>query len=218
MASKNDVTVPNIDFQYNAVKDKVGKVVKEARNKKGYTIEKLSEITGVSGATISGIESGKSVNPNSENLVRLALALGFSLDSLFGLQPETETTDQNKLMTKLMLDFVEIVDSGLFPDPVLDYTESPCEYSPDDTLERYCIKFETFGRVDSFGAPVFSLGESKSQYVYFSNAFGFLRDYMTLKETLKGTDIIPKETLVKICMDKHYISNLDESLEPPVPF
>lgn len=57
--------------------------IKCARIEKGMTQEKLSELSGVSRATIIGLESGKTTNVKMDTLRKIANALGFTMDALF---------------------------------------------------------------------------------------------------------------------------------------
>ena len=60
----------------------VGKRIKEARNRKGLSQQKLGEMLGVSFQAVSTWEQGKFI-PDSDHLPALAKALDVSLDSLF---------------------------------------------------------------------------------------------------------------------------------------
>lgn len=206
MASKNDVTVPSIDFKYNSVKDKVGKVVKEARNKKGYTIEKLSEITGVSGATISGIESGKSVNPNSENLVRLALALGFSLDSLFGIAAENSESNDDTEVMDILKAIAKLIDCEMFK---INATEDFNDGCGDQKLEIIMNSFISHDII--FGKA------TNPQGILF---FEFAKEYSKLSEVLKDYGEY-RTVCLESCIKKHLVYLNDPKLidpEPDVPF
>lgn len=52
-----------------------GQKIKNLRNKKGYTLKQLSDITGLSLSFISDIEHGRS-QPSIDNLKKLATGLG----------------------------------------------------------------------------------------------------------------------------------------------
>lgn len=65
------------------VKDKMlAKRIKELRNKKGFSQEKLARLADVSYNTIVKIESGESKNPTIQTMAGIAKALGISLDEL----------------------------------------------------------------------------------------------------------------------------------------
>ena len=65
------------------VKDKMlAKRIRELRNKKGLSQEKLARLADVSYNTIVKIESGESENPTIKTMARIARALGISLDAL----------------------------------------------------------------------------------------------------------------------------------------
>ena len=63
--------------------------LKRARWEKDWSVAKLSEVSGVLDCTISAYERGKS-GPGLYNAVRLADALGVSLDWLAGRTDEKE--------------------------------------------------------------------------------------------------------------------------------
>jgi transcriptional regulator with XRE-family HTH domain len=62
----------------------LAKRVKECRNKKGWTQQKLAEKTGLSFNTITKIEQAIGNSPTLKTLVKLADALGVGLDELAG--------------------------------------------------------------------------------------------------------------------------------------
>lgn len=62
----------------------LGKRVKEYRKQKGLTQQKLAEKTGLSFNTITKIEQGIGDSPTLKTLVKLADALGVSIDELVG--------------------------------------------------------------------------------------------------------------------------------------
>lgn len=61
----------------------MGYRVKEVREQKGMTQEALSAASGVGRVTISLIESGVTKNASGGTLLKLATALGTTVDSLF---------------------------------------------------------------------------------------------------------------------------------------
>lgn len=61
--------------------DALGRRVRQHRMEKGYSVEKLSEISGVSESHISNIESAN-VRGSAEAIVRIANALDTSVDVL----------------------------------------------------------------------------------------------------------------------------------------
>lgn len=58
--------------------------IKELRKEKGYTFTKLSELSGISTGRLSDLATGKRNNPTMDTLIKLADALGVSLDELVG--------------------------------------------------------------------------------------------------------------------------------------
>lgn len=61
----------------------MGYRIKEAREKAGLTQEKLAEISGVSRGTIAMLETDSSKVTTTKTLMKIAQALGCSVDSLF---------------------------------------------------------------------------------------------------------------------------------------
>lgn len=62
------------------------KNLKKLRKKKGWTQERLARETGISFHTLIKIENGRTKNPKIKTLIKLAKALGVSLDKLVGYQ------------------------------------------------------------------------------------------------------------------------------------
>ena len=62
------------------------KNLKKPRNKKDWTQERLARESGISFHTLIKIESGRIKNPRLETLIKLAKALGVSIDRLVGSQ------------------------------------------------------------------------------------------------------------------------------------
>jgi len=58
------------------------KKIRELRNKKALSQEKLARLANVSFVTIVKIESGESKHPTIQTMVGIAKALGISLDEL----------------------------------------------------------------------------------------------------------------------------------------
>ncbi len=58
------------------------KNIKKLRNKKGWSQEKLAREAGISYQTLIKIEQSRIKNPKLQTLVKLAKALGVSLDDL----------------------------------------------------------------------------------------------------------------------------------------
>ncbi|CDA90549.1 prophage LambdaSa1 transcriptional regulator Cro/CI family [Firmicutes bacterium CAG:238] len=57
--------------------------IKEIREKKGMTQEKLSQISGVSRAIIAGLESGARANTQTDTLLKIAKALEVEVSDIF---------------------------------------------------------------------------------------------------------------------------------------
>lgn len=61
----------------------MGYKIKEIREAKSMTQEELAEKSGISRATISGLENGTERNTTSKTLVKIATALGVTIDQIF---------------------------------------------------------------------------------------------------------------------------------------
>ena len=64
-----------------SVNEKFGKRVKDLRKKKGFTQEKLAELTKIDYSYLNAIESGKK-NPSLKRIAKIARVLGVSLREL----------------------------------------------------------------------------------------------------------------------------------------
>lgn len=80
----------------------VGKKLKKLREDKKMSMYRLTQITGVSGHHIKGIENGTR-QPTIETLNRLVLALGSSLAEIFN--DDTECTYLNEKERRLIENF-----------------------------------------------------------------------------------------------------------------
>lgn len=60
----------------------IAKRIRELRNKKGFSQEKLARLADISYNTIVKIESGESKHPTIQTMAGIAKALGVSLDDL----------------------------------------------------------------------------------------------------------------------------------------
>ena len=61
----------------------MGYKIKEMREQKEMSQEKLSELSGVSRSIISGLESGRVTVTTTMTLLRIAKALGVAVDDIF---------------------------------------------------------------------------------------------------------------------------------------
>jgi len=61
---------------------KIGDNLKKLRVKKGYSLEKVARLAGLSLNTVIRIESGVNKNPTIETLTKLASAFDVTLDGL----------------------------------------------------------------------------------------------------------------------------------------
>lgn len=60
----------------------IGKKLKTLRNKKGYTLKELSDLSGLSVSFISDVENGRR-NPSIENLQKLCVSLSVKINYFF---------------------------------------------------------------------------------------------------------------------------------------
>lgn len=63
--------------------------LRELKKEKGLTNEDIAELADVPENTVARIMSGGTQNPQFETVVRIAIALGGSVDQILGLAPET---------------------------------------------------------------------------------------------------------------------------------
>lgn len=64
----------------------MGYKIKEIRESRDMTQEELAEKSGVSRVTISGLENGTERNTTSKTLVKIASALGVTVDQIFFME------------------------------------------------------------------------------------------------------------------------------------
>jgi len=69
------------------VKDQVGNRLKELRNRKGYSLRSLAQLSGLNINTLSLIENGKT-SPSVSTLQQLAVALNIQIAAFFESKPE----------------------------------------------------------------------------------------------------------------------------------
>lgn len=103
------------------------------KKKQSKTSKDISEISGVPLGTLNKILSGESKEPTMQNGVKIAHALGVSIDYLIFGQEHHERADkkitdfQTSDEKKLLEDFRKLNDDG--KERVLEYTET-CSYNP----------------------------------------------------------------------------------------
>ena len=61
----------------------MGYKIREAREKRGMTQEELCEKANVSRATLSGLETGRSVNATADTISKIAKALNMKVGDIF---------------------------------------------------------------------------------------------------------------------------------------
>jgi XRE family transcriptional regulator, master regulator for biofilm formation len=72
-----------------------GTVIREIREDKGISLNKLSKLSGVSKSYISFIERGKQTNPSISVIERIAEALDIDVDVLLSRAKEKDTLDED---------------------------------------------------------------------------------------------------------------------------
>ncbi|PYG84268.1 transcriptional regulator with XRE-family HTH domain [Ruminiclostridium sufflavum DSM 19573] len=68
----------------------LGENIKKLRERAGYSIRKLSEVSGVSKSVICEIESGKAKNPRFETISKIAISLNVTPETLNDMEFEHE--------------------------------------------------------------------------------------------------------------------------------
>jgi len=71
-----------------------GERLRAIRNLRGLTQDKLAELSGVTQANISDIETGDVKSPTGETIVKLAEALGITTDHLLGYELKEEVQNE----------------------------------------------------------------------------------------------------------------------------
>lgn len=79
--------------------------IREAKDSKGYTLQRLIDESGVPKSAVNNISAGKQVNPLLYNAAALCKVLDLSLDELFGLEkPVNSPEGQQRRIHELELD------------------------------------------------------------------------------------------------------------------
>ncbi len=73
-----------------ALQIKAGEIIKAKREELGISLVDFARRTGISPGYLSQLENGKKTNPNLELMVAIARELDIEIDSLLGLEQETE--------------------------------------------------------------------------------------------------------------------------------
>ena len=85
----------------------LGKKLKQHRNKKGYSLDKLAEITSSSKSYLWELENRDTRKPSAEKLTRIAQALGVTTDYLLD---EKATADEDVLQEAFFRKFNQLED------------------------------------------------------------------------------------------------------------
>lgn len=79
--------------------------IREAKDNKGYTLQRLIDESGVPKSAVNNISAGKQVNPLLHNAAALCKVLGLSLDELFGLEKSVDSPEgQQQRIYELEID------------------------------------------------------------------------------------------------------------------
>ncbi|SEG88872.1 helix-turn-helix domain-containing protein [Marinobacterium lutimaris] len=82
----------SIDEKVEAVSKQLGRRIRASRREKNFTLESLSERTGLSASFLSRLERGET-NASISNLIAISDRLGIALRELFDRSPEDEKPD-----------------------------------------------------------------------------------------------------------------------------
>lgn len=69
---------------------KVGEIIKARREERNISLVDFAGEVGISPGYLSQLENGRKVNPNLDIVLRIAQALDIEIDTLLGLEQETE--------------------------------------------------------------------------------------------------------------------------------
>lgn len=84
--------------------------IREAKDSKGYTLQRLIDESGVPKSAVNNISAGKQVNPLLYNAAALCKVLGLSLDELFGLEKPLDSPEgQQQRIHELEIDNTRLV-------------------------------------------------------------------------------------------------------------
>jgi transcriptional regulator with XRE-family HTH domain len=72
------------------VQIKVGEIIKARREERNISLVDFAGEVGISPGYLSQLENGRKVNPNLDIVLRIAQALDIEIDTLLGLEQETE--------------------------------------------------------------------------------------------------------------------------------
>lgn len=172
------------------------------------TVEKLSELSGVSKSAIQSYKSGDFKIPKVDAALKLAMALEVTVESLCGLPDDLskiKTGSENRNPVKeTMLCFAKLIELGIMPLPRLDISEKDVTNDSSQFSTSRSITFNETIKTDADGKPV-----KISDCTFFEAVYRFLEDYMLLTERLKDTDILSDNNILQICLDKHCPSTDD---------
>lgn len=124
---------------------KLGDKIKEARKKKGWTLDELAQKSGVSKAYLSQLENSDSEKPSAEKLYNIAVALSVSIAELLGKKLE-KIKDGEEIPANLEKAAVQFgwssEDKALLMGIALRAEKNKADLSPED----WHILYETIKR------------------------------------------------------------------------
>lgn len=88
--------------------------IREAKDSKGYTLQRLIDESGVPKSAVNNINAGKQVNPLLYNAAALCKVLDLSLDELFGLEKPVDSPEGQQQRIHDMIIDAHILSDGLF--------------------------------------------------------------------------------------------------------
>ncbi len=94
----------------------IGRQIKKYRLSKGYSIKKLSELTGISESYIHGLEHGgvsESSSVSMEKICKISNSLGVSLDDLAYTNMEYAVTNNNSLINEISIELKSLSEADL---------------------------------------------------------------------------------------------------------
>ncbi len=87
--------------------------IKSARERRGWSLNRLKQESGIGYATLHDIESGKSQNLNSANLEKVAMALNVPANELLGIDVVEYTVTDLEGTLKIILESDELELDGV---------------------------------------------------------------------------------------------------------
>ncbi|MEZ9525694.1 LexA family protein [Enterovibrio norvegicus] len=130
----------------------IGKVLREARKKKGLTLRTVAEETGVKVTTQSNIELGEVADPGFNSVSKLAHFYGISLDKLYqvGLEQGSEKLAAARMQDVFPIPVLSSVQAGRWTEYLSSEEDFDVVFSP-YPCPKSCFALNVVG--DSMTAP-----------------------------------------------------------------